>query len=112
MELSWTCTGQPRNLLKSDTVKCEITINFNFEGIMSDNITISFSHAEIKELDTAAYMAIRRMLQEGISSAERNDDSVRALVSAITKIHEQALGGADTPRMQDIRQMIAASDVL
>ena len=78
---------------------------------MSENITISFSKAEIKELDEAVYLALRRMLREGISSAERNDGSVRLLVSAITKIHEQALGGTDTPRMQDIRQMIAQSDV-
>ena len=76
---------------------------------MSDNITISFSHAEIKELDTAAYIAIRRMLREGVSSAERNDGSIKALVSAITKLHEHAFGGADTARMQDIRQMIAAT---
>ena len=55
-------------------------------------------------------MAIRRMLREGVSSAERNDGSIKALVSAITKFHEQALGGVDTQRMQDIRQMIADSD--
>ena len=77
---------------------------------MSGDIIISFSQAEIKELDNAAYLMLRRMLREGVSSAERNDGSIKALVSASTKIHEQALDGANTPRMQDIRQMIAASD--
>jgi len=79
---------------------------------MSDIINVQLSPSEIKELDDALFATIRRMLREGVTSAERHDNALKHLISAETKIHEQVFGNLDSQRMKEIRHLVSESDVI